>query len=48
MAIYDMNHFTVLTRDLVATRDFYSSLFGLQEGWRPDLGFPGRSAVCRC
>jgi catechol 2,3-dioxygenase-like lactoylglutathione lyase family enzyme len=41
MAIVAMNHFTVLTRDLDATRDFYIGLLGLTEGQRPDLGFPG-------
>ena len=36
-----MNHFTVLTHDLVATRDFYIGVLGLSEGYRPPLGFPG-------
>ena len=36
-----MNHFTVLTNDLDATRAFYMDLLGLTEGFRPDLGFPG-------
>ena len=40
MAISGMNHFTVLTSDLDATRAFYIDL-GLREGFRPDLGFPG-------
>ncbi len=41
MAISDMNHFTVLTHDLDATRRFYIDILGLKEGFRPDLGFPG-------
>ena len=41
MAISDMNHFTVLTHDLDATRQFYIGILGLKEGYRPDLGFPG-------
>ncbi len=41
MAISDMNHFTVLTHDLAATRQFYIGILGLKEGFRPDLGFPG-------
>jgi catechol 2,3-dioxygenase-like lactoylglutathione lyase family enzyme len=41
MAIVAMNHFTVLTQNLDATRDFYIGLLGLTEGQRPDLGFPG-------
>jgi catechol 2,3-dioxygenase-like lactoylglutathione lyase family enzyme len=36
-----MNHFTVLTSDLDASRAFYIDLLGLAEGFRPDLGFPG-------
>ena len=41
MAIDGMNHFTVLTRDLDATRNFYVAILGLKEGYRPPLGFPG-------
>ncbi len=41
MAIEGMNHFTVLTKDLDATRDFYIGILGLREGYRPPLGFPG-------
>ncbi len=41
MAISDMNHFTVLTHDLDATRQFYIEILGLKEGYRPALGFPG-------
>jgi catechol 2,3-dioxygenase-like lactoylglutathione lyase family enzyme len=41
MPISGMNHFTVLTNDLDASRAFYIDLLGLTEGFRPDLGFPG-------
>lgn len=41
MTIEGMNHFTVLTADLAATRKFYGDILGLREGARPDLGFPG-------
>ena len=41
MAITAMNHFTVLTKDLEATKAFYVGLLGLKEGYRPPLGFPG-------
>lgn len=41
MAIDGMNHFTVLTKDLDATRAFYVGILGLNEGYRPPLGFPG-------
>jgi catechol 2,3-dioxygenase-like lactoylglutathione lyase family enzyme len=36
-----MNHFTVLAKDLEATKDFYIGVLGLVDGYRPDLGFPG-------
>jgi len=36
-----MNHFTVLTADLDATRKFYIGILGLKEGARPPLSFPG-------
>src|SRR5512143_1570306 len=41
MTIVAMNHFTVLARDLDATKEFYGSVLGLTEGPPPDLGFPG-------
>lgn len=39
--IHGMNHFTVLAEDREKTLAFYCGLLGLQEGARPDLGFPG-------
>lgn len=36
-----LNHFSVRTLDLAATRAFYVDLLGLQEGPRPDFPFPG-------
>jgi catechol 2,3-dioxygenase-like lactoylglutathione lyase family enzyme len=36
-----MDHFTVLSKDLDATLEFYDDLLGLKPGYRPDLGFPG-------
>ena len=39
--IHAMNHFTVLAEDLDRTLDFYVGLLGLEQGPRPDLGFPG-------
>jgi catechol 2,3-dioxygenase-like lactoylglutathione lyase family enzyme len=41
MAIVGMNHFTVLSDNLDATRAFYMGLLGLTEGYRPPLTFPG-------
>ena len=39
--IQAMNHFTVLSGDLDATRKFYGELMGLGEGKRPAFRFPG-------
>lgn len=41
MPVAGMNHFTVLTSDLDACKRFYTDLLGLEEGFRPELGFPG-------
>lgn len=41
MAIAGLNHFTVLTDDVVATVAFYRDLLGLVEGPRPSFDFPG-------
>ncbi len=46
MAIAGMNHFTVLTHDLEATRAFYMGILGLTEGYRPPLTFPGTWLYC--
>jgi catechol 2,3-dioxygenase-like lactoylglutathione lyase family enzyme len=39
--IHTMNHFTITAEDRKATLDFYCGLLGMEEGHRPDLGFPG-------
>jgi catechol 2,3-dioxygenase-like lactoylglutathione lyase family enzyme len=39
--IHGMNHFTITAEDRASTLGFYCGLLGLQEGHRPDLGFPG-------
>jgi len=41
MSVQAMNHFTVLSDDLEATRKFYCDLLGLEVGWRPPFQFPG-------
>lgn len=41
MPVSAMNHFTVLTSDLAASKAFYVDILGLHDGFRPDLGFPG-------
>jgi len=39
--IHGMNHFTITAENREKTLAFYCGLLGLQEGHRPDLGFPG-------
>lgn len=39
--ITSMNHFTIVAEDPIATSGYYVGLLGLQDGYRPDLGFPG-------
>lgn len=46
MALIELDHVTVRTTDLEATRSFYGEVLGLQPGWRPDLGFPGYWLYC--
>ncbi|MGH6892137.1 MAG: VOC family protein [Dongiaceae bacterium] len=41
MTAHAMNHFTILAEDLEGTCDFYRDLLGLEEGYRPAMGFPG-------
>src|SRR5258708_13335246 len=41
MNVRAMNHFTILAEDLEKTRNFYSTVLGLKEGYRPPLEFPG-------
>lgn len=39
--IEGLNHFTVIAVDYERTLAFYTQLLGLEQGERPDLGFPG-------
>jgi catechol 2,3-dioxygenase-like lactoylglutathione lyase family enzyme len=41
MPLTKLEHYLVLTDDIDATRDFYVQALGMQQGFRPDLGFPG-------
>ena len=41
MSVKGIDHYTILTQDLTATRHFYCDLLGLTEGWRPAFDFPG-------
>lgn len=36
-----MEHYLVLTDDIEQTRGFYLEVLGLEDGFRPELGFPG-------
>jgi catechol 2,3-dioxygenase-like lactoylglutathione lyase family enzyme len=46
MAIAGLNHFTVLTEDLEGSLEFYQSVLGLTQGWRPAFPFPGAWLYC--
>lgn len=46
MPLNALNHFTIRTADLEATRAFYSDILGLPVGDRPPLGFPGYWLYC--
>lgn len=39
--IHALNHFTVIAEDIDKTLDFYCGVLGMEQGHRPDLGFPG-------
>ena len=41
MALRGLDHYTIQCEDLQGTRDFYCGALGLEDGPRPDLGFPG-------
>jgi catechol 2,3-dioxygenase-like lactoylglutathione lyase family enzyme len=41
MPITGMNHFTILTDDVEATREFYCDFLDLEVGARPPFDFPG-------
>jgi len=46
MALTQLNHVTVRTHDLEATRNFYESVLGLKAGARPPFRFPGYWLYC--
>jgi catechol 2,3-dioxygenase-like lactoylglutathione lyase family enzyme len=41
MEVKRIDHFTIRTIDLEATRGFYEASLGLSTGWRPNFPFPG-------
>jgi catechol 2,3-dioxygenase-like lactoylglutathione lyase family enzyme len=46
MPAMSLNHYTILARDLEATKDFYTDVVGLSVGDRPPLAFPGYWLYC--
>src|SRR5216110_2760626 len=41
MEIKRVDHYSIRTNDLAASRDFYTNVIGLTEGPRPPFDFPG-------
>ena len=41
MPLIKLEHYLVLTDNIDATRDFYVDVLGMENGFRPPLGFPG-------
>ena len=41
MALDRLDHYFVYAADLEQSRHFYDTVLGLEEGARPDFGFPG-------
>jgi len=46
MPAQSLNHYTIMTRDLERTKDFYCDVVGLTVGDRPPLNFPGYWLYC--
>ncbi len=46
MPAMSLNHYTILARDLEATKSFYTDIVGLSVGDRPPLAFPGYWLYC--
>ncbi len=46
MPAMSLNHYTILARDLEATKNFYTDIVGLSVGDRPPLAFPGYWLYC--
>jgi catechol 2,3-dioxygenase-like lactoylglutathione lyase family enzyme len=41
MTIRALNHFTIMSKDLDASREFYCGVLGMEVGPRPQMNFPG-------
>ena len=46
MPLQLLEHYTIRSADMEATRDFYSKAIGLRVGKRPPLAFPGYWLYC--
>ena len=46
MPAQSLNHYTIMARDLEATKNFYRDVVGLTVGDRPPLTFPGYWLYC--
>jgi catechol 2,3-dioxygenase-like lactoylglutathione lyase family enzyme len=46
MPLQLLEHYTIRSADMEATRDFYSKAIGLKVGKRPPLAFPGYWLYC--
>jgi catechol 2,3-dioxygenase-like lactoylglutathione lyase family enzyme len=46
MPLEGLNHYTIRPVDLARTREFYVEILGLEEGYRPPLGFDGHWLYC--
>ncbi len=46
MALEGLEHYTINCADLDGTRDFYRDVLGLEDGFRPQLGFAGYWLYC--
>ncbi len=46
MPAQSLNHYTIQTRDLERTKNFYQDVVGLTVGDRPPLNFPGYWLYC--
>jgi catechol 2,3-dioxygenase-like lactoylglutathione lyase family enzyme len=46
MPAQSLNHYTIMARDLEATKNFYRDVVGLTVGDRPPLNFPGYWLYC--
>jgi len=46
MALEGLEHYTISCADLDGTRDFYRDVLGLEDGFRPQLGFHGYWLYC--